>query len=577
MSVITTRAADCRDCHRCLRYCPVKAISFGSGQAHILEERCVACGTCTLVCPQKAKIIHSDLLRLENMLARRERVALSVAPSFAAAFPQERVALLAAAARAVGFAWVEETAVGAQVVAAEYANLIQERTEPIISACCPAVVNLIEKHYPEIIPYLAPTLSPMAVHGLILKERLGADTRVVFVGPCTAKIDERRRSEVAELVDAVITFPELEALFAGAGIDFARLPAEDGRAFSLPARSFPVTGGVLAAAGLPADLGSGVLSVSGLEECMETFADLAAGRIRPRFIEAMACRGGCIGGPAMPEGESTSARRLKVASYLAAANAAPARLEIPEGILGDPRLRRAYQDRRPRLPEPTAAEIRAILLRNGKTRPADEANCGACGYNSCREKAYAVYQGWAEEEMCVPYMKAKIASLAGAIVSSTANAVIVVDPDLTIQEFNPRALSLFASGCDNVQGRPLASFLDPGDFARAWEEQKAIVDKRVSYPEKGLVTLQTILPLKDYGMIVGIINDISESERRKQEMEAMKREALTRAESVIIKQMKVAQQIAGLLGETTAETKATLLELIRIASHKEEKGDVPRG
>lgn len=574
MSVITTRVADCRDCHRCLRYCPVKAISFESGQAHVLDERCVACGTCTLVCPQHAKIIHSDLARAQDFLAQGEKMALSLAPSFAAAFPPEEAALLPARARALGFTWVEETALGAEVVAAEYAALLTARREPLISACCPAVVNLLEKHHPELLPYLAPTLSPMTLHGLLLKDRYGADIKVVFAGPCTAKIDEARRPEVAGLVNAVITFTDLKEWLAAAPLPSAA--AARPWDYALPARSFPVSGGVLAAAGIAADLTSGVLAVSGLEECMETFADLAAGRIHPRFIEAMACRGGCVGGPAMPQENSAAARRLQVAEYFRQANAVPQTWSAPVGILADPRLRRTYVDRRKPLPEPSPEEIAAILARTGKTRPADEANCGGCGYNSCREKAYAVYQGWAEEEMCIPYMKAKISSLAGALVNSTPSAVIVVDPDLVIQEFNPRARALFAPRGDVVQGMPLAAFLDPTDFARAWAEQKAVVDKRVSYPERRLVTLQTILPLKDYGLIVGIINDISESEQRKQEIEAMKREALSRAEQVIAKQMQVAQEIAGLLGETTAETKATLLELIRLASTKEEKGDAAR-
>jgi len=578
VSVITTRVADCRDCHRCLRYCPVKAISFESGQAHVLDERCVSCGTCTLVCPQHAKVIHSDLARAKDFLAGGEKVALSLAPSFAAAFSPAEAACLPDRLRSLGFRWVEETAVGAEVVAKEYAALLKERTDPLISACCPAVVNLLEKHHPELLPYLAPTLSPMAVHGLLLKDRYGPDIKVVFAGPCAAKIDEARRAEVAGLVDAVITFQDLKTWLEEAPEEKLQSRKDGEWAFRLPARSFPVSGGVLAAAGIRADLVSGVIAVSGLEECLETFADLAAGRIRPRFIEAMACRGGCVGGPVMPQDKSVAARRLEIASYFQRTNEAAAKPpEMPAGILTDPRLRRSYVDRRRRLPEPSKEEIEAILARTGKTHPADEANCGGCGYNSCREKAYAVYYGWAEEEMCIPYMKAKISSLASAIVASTPSAVVVVDPDLIIQEFNPRARSLFARGSEVVQGKPLAAFLDPTDFARAWAEQRAIVDKRVSYPERNLVTLQTILPLKDYGLIVGIINDISESERRRQEVEALRREALSRAERVITKQMQVAQEIAGLLGETTAETKATLLELIRIMSGREEKSDAPRG
>ena len=572
MSVITTRVADCRDCHRCLRYCPVKAISFRSGQAHIIDERCIACGSCTLVCPQHAKIIHSDVLRVRDFLTEGRRVALSVAPSFAAAFPRAVVDSFAEMVKALGFTWVEETAIGAQVVAWEYKALLESREAPLISACCPAVVNLIEKHYPELIPYLAPSLSPMATHGLMLKDQHGTDIKVVFVGPCTAKIDEVRRPEVAGTVDAVITFAELQKWFEEAGIEPVTAQSKSGVSNRLPARSFPVEGGVLQAAGIASDLGSRVLAVSGLEECLATFGDLAAGCIKPRFIEAMVCTGGCVGGPAMPRVTGAAASRLKVAAYIQRANVTDSWQEVSHKWVSDPRLRRSFQDRRQKLPEPTAEEIATILARTGKTHPADEANCGGCGYNSCREKAYAVYQGWAEEEMCIPYMKSKISSLAVAIVNSTSSAVIVTDSSLVVQQFNPRALSLFALDGDAVAGQPLANFLDPVDFATAWEEQKSVVDKRVAYPVRDLVTLQTILPIKDYGLIVGIINDISGLERDKEDARRMKREALVRAEQVIMRQMKAAQEIASLMGETTAETKATLRELIELARSKEDKG-----
>lgn len=573
LSVITTRVADCRDCHRCLRCCPVKAISFKSGQAHIIDERCIACGNCTLVCPQQAKVIHTDLQRARAFLTEGRQVALSVAPSFAAAFPRKVVESFESMVRALGFTWVEETAVGAQVVARKYKDLLLGREEPLISACCSAAVNLIEKHYPDLIPYLAPCLSPMATHGLLLKKRYGPDIKVVFVGPCTAKIDEARRPEVAGIIDAVITFPELQKWFEEAKLEPMGKKNGSSGGDGLPARSFPVEGGVLQAAGISGDLTSRVLTVSGLEECLATFRDLAAGRIKPRFVEAMVCTGGCVGGAGMPQGVSAAANRLKVAAYCSWANKNKTAWQVPEGTWENLQLTRSYHDLRQRLPEPTPENIAAILARIGKTRPADEANCGGCGYNSCREKAHAVYQGWAEEEMCIPYMKSKLSSLAVAIVNSTSSAVIVTDSNFIVQEFNPRALGLFAVDGNVVSGRPLNNFFDPVNFAAAWDEQESIVDKRVEYPERDLVTLQTILPIKDYGLIVGIINDISNQEKAKEEAQEMKQEALVRAEQVITRQMKVAQEIASLMGETTAETKAILWQLIELARGKEDKGN----
>lgn len=577
MSVITTRVADCRDCHRCLRRCPVKAISFKSGQAQIIDARCIACGRCTLACPQDAKVINSDLQRVQAFLAEEERVVLSVAPSFAAAFSPVVVNSFVQRVKSLGFTHVEETAVGAEVVAHTYKQLLAERKEPLISSCCPAVVNLVEKHYPQLIPYLSPCLSPMATHAYLLKERYGPAIKVVFVGPCTAKIDEARRPEVANLVDGVITFAELAQWFAQAKVEEGDGDAAGHWASRLPARAFPVEGGVLQAAGIARDMASGVLSISGFEECFETFEDLARGKIKPRFIEAMICSGGCVGGPAMPQEASAAANRLKVAAYYSRANDGGDPWPIPREILTNPQLTRSYQDRQQRLLEPSPEEIAAILARTGKTHPADEANCGGCGYNSCREKARAVYQGWAEEEMCIPFMKSKLSSLAAAIVSSTASAVVVTDANFIVQEFSPHAAELFSLKSREALGRPLHKIFDPTDFVTSWMEQKSIVSKRVEYPQWDLVTLQTILPIKDYGLVVGIINDISKQVKAEEEAAKIRYETLVRAEQVIDRQMKVAQEIASLLGETTAETKAILWQLIELARRKEEDGDAVSG
>ena len=220
-----------------------------------------------------------------------------------------------------------------------------------------------------------------------------------------------------------------------------------------------------------------------------------------------------------------------------------------------------FTARAPQLKQPTEAEIRAILAKIGKNSPEDETNCGGCGYPTCRDKAIATYHGLAELEMCIPYMKAKFESLSHLVVDSSLDAIIVVTKDLMIHQINPTAERLFNPSGQPTKGEHLATLIDPSDFMYVAETGKAL-HKPVNYPDLGLYTSQIIYPLPNYDLVIGVISDISESERKKQALDRKHQATAQRAKQVIHNQMKLAQEIASLLGEATAETKATLLELI---------------
>ncbi|HKL13582.1 MAG TPA: (Fe-S)-binding protein, partial [Halanaerobiales bacterium] len=214
--------------------------------------------------------------------------------------------------------------------------------------------------------------------------------------------------------------------------------------------------------------------------------------------------------------------------------------------------------------EPTEAEIRDILKDIGKETPEDETNCGGCGYDSCREKAIAVYHGLAQKNMCIPYMKSKAESLSHIIVESSHNAIIVVDKDMVIQEFNPVANEMFGDQQKAESGKKLANYIDPKLFEKVWRSKDSIVHKKVEYEDYSLITEQTIFPIEEYGVIVGIFSDITEREKQKQRVQEMKELAAEKAEDVVHQQMKIVQEIAGLLGETTVETKSALHELTQL-------------
>ncbi|HBG17696.1 MAG TPA: histidine kinase, partial [Firmicutes bacterium] len=300
MSTIFTSKAECRDCYKCIRYCPVKAIGLKEGQAWVVEEKCILCGKCIAVCPQQAKSTVSQVPLLEEFISNHERVIVSLAPSYLATSSFSSPWKLVAALKKAGVFRVEETLLGAKPVAMAYGKLMQENnTHTIITSCCPVTVNIIEKYFPSLLPSLSGLISPMVAHGKQLKAEWGENTKVVFVGPCFAKKDERELEDARPFIDVVLTFNELISFFTQKKIEPEELADQFPDEFMSEIHTFPLKQGILKAAGICDSLSAEVISVSGLRECMETFEALSKGQIKPRFIEALACPGGCIGGPAM--------------------------------------------------------------------------------------------------------------------------------------------------------------------------------------------------------------------------------------------------------------------------------------
>lgn len=574
MGTIVTSEAKCRDCYKCIRYCPVKAIGINEEQAWVVEEKCILCGKCVEVCPQNAKSTVSYLSEFTDYLAEESQVVVSLAPSYLAATPYSTPWKLVAGLKELGVDLVEETALGAEIISREYQRFFKNKShEPLISSCCPTIVRLVERYYPELVDSVAPLISPMIAHARKIKQERGKDTRVVFIGPCFSKKDEPDWQDKDNPVDLVLDFQEIINYFEKSGINPEMLEDRYPDLPSKMARLYPLEGGILEVSGIDNRVGE-VISVSGVDEAMEVFEDMVKGLINPRFVEALACKGGCIGGPAMANDLGIATRRQRISEFM---NKLPDFFqeteEVPSGRVEDSEIKfpltKEHSPDRFKSETPSEAEIREILALTGKVTPEDETNCGGCGYPSCREKAIAVYQGLAKPEMCVPYMREKAESLSHAVVDSSLNGIIIVDEDMIIQEFNPAANRMFNRKGIKSKGKPLKTFIDPADYEYVRDNQEMIVNKFKEYEQYGLITRENIYPLEKYGVVIAIITDVTEEEKRKAEVDKMKEEALNRASRVIREQMKVAQEIAGLLGESTAETKATLLELIEIMNTKE--------
>jgi iron only hydrogenase large subunit-like protein/uncharacterized Fe-S cluster-containing protein len=562
--VVFTNKARCRDCYRCVRVCPVKAIRMKEGQAFVVDDLCISCGTCIRECPQGAKTFRQDLERARQLMAEKAGpIAASVAPAFAAVFSEWERLRLPSALRKLGFTFVAETAVGAFEVARRTAELAtQQGNESRIMTACPAVVRYVEMYRPNLVDRLLPVVSPMIAHARHLKTRLGSEAQVVFIGPCVAKKQEAARPELAGTVDCVLTFPELREWLKGAGIELAR--CEESNFDEQPAgaaRLFPLAGGAAHTGGLETDvLSPRLITVTGVEDLGDVLDTLPEPSSGPFLLEPLFCRQGCINGPALA-GESSPifARRQQLNAFAASHPANGPRLDLPDDQLatcfeGQPRWKNE-------VPE---TEIRRVLSLTGKTSPEDELNCGACGYASCRDKAIAVVRGMAEVEMCIPYMRRLAEQRRDRIIETSPNGIVIVDEHLTILNMNP-AFRRFFMCSDAVCGKPISYLMDPEPFEQVAAARVEKLETVVEHGKYGLTCHEIIYSLPEDRQVVGIFINITNSRDSQQKLDAMRAQTVRQAQDLLNHQITMAQTMAKFLGESTAHGEKLVDNLRRIA------------
>lgn len=546
---LTLKKSNCKNCYKCIRNCPVKAIRFSGDQAHIIADECILCGRCFVVCPQNAKEIVSEVEKVKVMIQSGEPVIASMAPSFIANYDGVGIDAMREGLQKLGFADVEETAIGATMVKTDYERLVHEKQKPvIISSACASVNLLIQKHYPEMIKYLADTLSPMQAHCRDIKRR-NPEAKTVFIGPCVAKKDEAQR--YPGIVDAALTFEELTEWLEKENVRLEK--KVDSNPESL-ARIFPTVAGILRTM-KDRNPEYEYVAVDGIENCIAALEDVAAGHVSNCFMEMSACKGSCVNGPVMEKYHPWFiADYLSVARYAGDKDFSVEQPEISE-------LSRRYDILEGMKDMPTERKIQEILSKMGKKKPSDELNCGTCGYDTCRDKAIAIYQGKAEIEMCLPYLKEKAENFSNIIFDNTPNGLLVLNERLEIQQINPAACRIMnIRRPSDVLGAQIVTLLDPKPFLDALESRKSVF--QCAYlAEYDRYVEEQVLYDQSYRMLFCMLEDVSDEAAEREKKAEMRRQTTEVADKVVEKQMRIVQDIASLLGETAAETKIALTNL----------------
>ncbi len=547
---LTLKKSNCKNCYKCIRYCPVKSIRFSGNQAHIIGNECILCGQCFVVCPQNAKEVVNEAEKVKVMIQSGLPVYVSLAPSFVANYKGVGFESMRRALLALGFADAEETAIGATMVKKEYERMLkEEERDIIITSCCHSVNLLIQKYFPKELQYLADVASPMQAHCADIKKRnFGAKT--VFIGPCVAKKDEAQHYE--GIVDAVLTFDELSKWFEEAGVTLE--PTMDQNNESR-ARFFPTTGGILKTM-TEKNPEYTYLAIDGVENCMAALKEIESGNLHHCFIEMSACVGSCIGGPVM-EGS----HRSPVQDYIAVTSYAGEKDFVKEQP-APMELRKHFAIIEKQLRMPSESEIQAVLRQMGKNRPQDILNCGSCGYPTCREKAIAILQGKADVTMCLPYLKERAESFSDSIVNYTPNGLMVLNEKLEVQQINDAARRIMnIRSASDVLGDQVVRILDPGIFVQVLTSKRSVRDQRIYLAEYGRFVEQSVVYDGNNHLLICIMRDVTHEENERRRKDSISRNTVEIADKVVEKQMRIVQEIASLLGETAAETKIALTKL----------------
>ncbi|MFZ6032623.1 MAG: [Fe-Fe] hydrogenase large subunit C-terminal domain-containing protein [Melioribacter sp.] len=569
--IIYTIEARCRDCYRCLRNCPVNAISVMNGQASVDESLCILCGNCLKECPQNAKQYRNDIEKVKRLVSQFN-TAVSIAPSYPAFFEEWECNRLASVLRKLGFKFIAETSVTATDVAVESIEYYRGNDKSLLSSACPSLVNYIEKHQPQLTDFLAPILSPMTASAVKIKSELGMNWKVVFIGPCVAKKEEAERPESEGLVDAVLTFEELYDWLKEESIDIKNYEESnfDQRSGGY-SRLYPLTGGMIKTALANADnLNEEIHYVCGWEEIKDSLTEIPK---KKSFVEPLMCRMGCINGPGVIGDAAIFERKRKVIdSFKKKSNA----LNCDERRPFTGKITRSFKRvNKVAIEKHDVEEIIKILNQKGIMTEEDELNCGACGFDTCRENAEAVLNKKIELESCIPYMRRLAEQRTDKIIETSPNGIVILDSELNVLHMNEAFKKFFVCG-NALLGKKISHLMDPEPFVRLKDGANPIIELTEEHKKYNLICHQILYKLPEEEQYVGIFVDITSTILNEEKLNTMRRKVVEQARELLEHQMIMAQNLTRFLGESTAKGEELVEQLLQL-SREEKKQNPAKG
>lgn len=561
MRLFNFTAGNCQNCNKCVRQCPVKAIRFKNNIAEIDEDKCIACGICFTACPKHARNLENEIATVTSMLESDRKVIACIDSAYLGSFevPGQYVAAL----RKMGFDSVQEIAAGSEKISHEYIKYIKAHAgeqKYFICSTCPSIYLFIQKYHPTLVKYLIPTVTPMLALGMAIKKEQ-PEAYTVYVGPCLSKKYETLPKRDDAPINSLITCQEIMRMFKWRGIALENLEPEipdrvaqsTGTSYSISGDTWPSITSIME------EKGYDTLRVNGLDNVKNLFESMENESLGNCYIGISACSESCINGPFIPKQSlALFCRRQRITHFAAHHGWGIKNNPIDwEGINLDTSFEPI------KIPHPTASpeEIEEILHRMGRHTRIDEYDCGACGYTTCREKAQAVFEGMAEIEMCWPNLKKKAEQKGDTIFQHSRNIIIILDKNCNIEQINPVAEKTFNLKVEDVVKKPITTLgIDDDDYVLCLSSKTDIINKKVSLPKFGITVLVNIIYVEGNELFISMQN-ITEEEKRKEELAKLKLHTVDIAQNVIEKQMRVAQEIASLLGETTAQTKVALNKL----------------
>ena len=557
--IMKLKAANCKNCYKCVRACPVKAIRVLNERAEIIEDRCIYCGKCYVVCPQDARDLAGDLDRVKEMIRSGEPVYFSVSSALTIYFPHANLRTLAFLLKKLGVARIEETAEGTGRMIQEYAEILYHHDmKNVIGSYCPSTNFLIQKYYPHLTQWMIPVETPLEIHARMMRAAYGENIRVVGVGPCIAYHKLSNIAEGGRLIDAYLTFEELEDWFREENLELTQEEDPDTSYCSNYRWKYPdEPQGIIKA--LPSDIkyNYNMWEMNGETKAASMFRH--SREMDNYFMTITACSSSCLGGPIFrlhhKDDFVSKDRWLKtVWKEVSRENKNPSeQAEVS--------VRKTYHPMPFEQKTPDKEDLQMILSLVGKQSKEDMLNCGGCGYSTCVEKAVAVYQGMADPFMCIPNARDKAEAQSNLLFDYAPNGVLVLDQDLRILEANHVAQELLGADAGQLQGSAASDYLNEDFLNHARYKESDVIRETVECRKIDRIISITFFKIPRHDIAMAILYDRTDHARQIQEAAELREETISVTQEVVEKQMRIAQEIASLLGETTAESKLAFNKL----------------